>query len=469
MSSEVAIRASNIGKIYRIYDRPEHRLIQMATLGRVRRFREFAALQDISFEVHRGETVGIVGRNGCGKSTLLQIVCGTLQPTNGSAEVHGRLAALLELGAGFNGEFSGRENAYLNGALLGFSRQEMEERFDSIASFAGIGDFIEQPVKTYSSGMFVRLAFAVAISVDPDILVIDEALAVGDEAFQRKCFARIEEIKKRGATILFVSHDAQSVLQLCDRALLIDQGEKLLDGPPAAVVAQYQRLVNLDPTLARQVREEIRALTFEARTPLDVNVAPAEVDQIPAPARTAAPPSEAWFDPALVSQSGTDYEPRGAVIRDLRLLTLQGSSVNVIESRHRYRFVYETDFLTDCADVAVGMMIKNVSGIHLGGATTFFQSERRISNVTAGSTMRVEFEFDCALYAGTYFANAGVLGLQDGEHHYLHRRLDAFAFRVAKADPTITGIVDIQPVIRTLVTAAARPASEEETQETASA
>jgi lipopolysaccharide transport system ATP-binding protein len=235
---ETAIRINGVSKHYLMFERPEDRLKQMIVprlqrlAGRPPRqyFRDFAALNGISFEVKRGETVGIIGRNGCGKSTLLQVICGTLPPTSGRVEVNGRIAALLELGSGFNPEFTGRENVYLNAAILGLSRRETEARFDAIARFADIGMFIDHPVKTYSSGMYMRLAFAVAINVDPDILVVDEALAVGDEAFSRKCYARIEEIKEKGATILFVSHSAQTVIQLCDRALLLDRGEKILEG-----------------------------------------------------------------------------------------------------------------------------------------------------------------------------------------------------------------------------------------------
>ena len=210
MSSEIAIKVENLSKCYQIYAQPRDRLKQFV-LPRLQRiagkspkqyFREFWALKDVSFEVKKGETVGIIGRNGSGKSTLLQMICGTLNPTGGTIQTNGRTAALLELGSGFNPEFTGRENVYLNGAVLGLTNDEIDNRFDDIASFADIGDFIEQPVKTYSSGMVVRLAFAVAVNVDPQILVVDEALSVGDELFQRKCYSRIETIKDKGATII---------------------------------------------------------------------------------------------------------------------------------------------------------------------------------------------------------------------------------------------------------------------------
>ena len=221
MSSEIAISVADVSKRYQIYDAPSDRLKQMLTRARKQYFREFSALKNISFEVRKGETVGIIGRNGSGKSTLLQIICGTLNPTGGTLHTRGRIAALLELGAGFNPDFTGRENVYMNAAILGLSKLEIEQRFDDIAAFADIGEFIEQPVKSYSSGMSVRLAFAVAINVDAQILIIDEALSVGDELFQRKCFSRIEAIRAQGATILFVSHSGGTIIELCDRAILL--------------------------------------------------------------------------------------------------------------------------------------------------------------------------------------------------------------------------------------------------------
>ena len=224
MSEDSVIRIQNLTKAYRLYDSHADRVKETFHPFRKKYYRTFNALTDVSFEVTRGETLGIIGRNGSGKSTLLQIICGTLQPTSGSIEVIGRVSALLELGAGFNPEFTGRQNLYINGAILGLKHEEIELRFDDIAAFAGIGDFIDQPVKTYSSGMYVRLAFAIAISVDPDILVVDEALAVGDIYYQHKCMHRMKELMQKGTTIVFVSHDMGSIKSLCKRAILLDNG-----------------------------------------------------------------------------------------------------------------------------------------------------------------------------------------------------------------------------------------------------
>ena len=246
-SNDIAIRVTNVSKCYQIYESPRNRLKQfvfprlksLAGQAPKQYFREFWALQDVSFEVKKGQTVGIIGRNGSGKSTLLQIICGTLNPTHGNVEIRGRVAALLELGAGFNPEFTGRENVYLNAAVLGLGNEEIDTRFDEIAAFADIGDFIERPVKTYSSGMMVRLAFAVAIHVDPEILVVDEALSVGDAYFQAKCAQRIRSIISKGVTVLFVSHDTASVKSLCSRAILLDSGRSLFFGEVNSAVEKY--------------------------------------------------------------------------------------------------------------------------------------------------------------------------------------------------------------------------------------
>ena len=248
MSSDVAIRIENLCKTYRVYNRPIDRVLESVLFrSGIRkagtRFREIEALKPIDLEVRRGETVGIIGRNGSGKSTLLQIISGTLYPTTGKVEVNGRLSALLELGAGFNPNFSGRENAYLNGSIVGFSRSEMASRFDDILEFSGIGDFIDQPVKTYSSGMYIRLAFAVAIHLDPDILVVDEALSVGDVRFQNKCFRKLRELKERGTTTLFVTHSSDLIVRHCDRAVLLEKGQMHSSGDPGNVVNEYLNLL----------------------------------------------------------------------------------------------------------------------------------------------------------------------------------------------------------------------------------
>lgn len=260
-SDKVAITVRNLTKKYRIFGHPGDRIKQALTFGSMHFHREFSALEDVSFEIRKGETVGIVGRNGSGKSTLLQLVCGILKPTSGSVQTNGRISALLELGAGFNPEFTGRENVYFQGALTGFTKAQMDERFDDIATLADIGDFIDQPVRIYSSGMFVRLAFAVAISVDPDILVVDEALAVGDARFQAKCFSRIQELCDRGGSILFVTHATDQIIRFCDRAMLIDQGRLVQTGLPKDVINHHLATLFLPGEKAVSTQNEVSSFT----------------------------------------------------------------------------------------------------------------------------------------------------------------------------------------------------------------
>ena len=295
--------------MYRLYNKPSDRLKDSLGFGKKKRYREHYALRDVSFDVREGECVGIIGTNGSGKSTILKIITGVLAPTAGEVSVHGRISALLELGAGFNPEYSGLENVYLNGTMLGFSQNEINERLDEILSFADIGDFIHQPVKTYSSGMFVRLAFAVAINIDPEILVVDEALSVGDVFFQAKCYHKFEEFKKQGKTILFVSHDLGSVSKYCDRVILLNQGEKLDEGSPKAMVDMYkQLLVHQDPV--KQAEDE----------------------------HTAPVNSETnWRSGFQVNPNTLEYGDKQAEICDFVVLDSKGRQSNTIEKGSRFK------------------------------------------------------------------------------------------------------------------------------------
>lgn len=261
MSSDRTISVHNLGKCYQMYENPRDRLLQMLFRGRRQYYREFWALQEVSFKLGRGEVLGIVGRNGAGKSTLLQLVCGTLSPTVGSVEVRGRVAALLELGAGFNPEFSGRENVYLSATVMGLSKDEIDQRYDEIVAFSGIGDFIDQPVKTYSSGMYVRLAFSVATSVEPDILIIDEALSVGDGAFARQSFDRIMNLKERGATILFCSHSMYHIEAICNRALWLDAGQVVMMDAPSKVATAFSNAVMMGDAQGQVEQATVSAAT----------------------------------------------------------------------------------------------------------------------------------------------------------------------------------------------------------------
>lgn len=449
----IAIRVQNLSKCYQIYDTPRDRLKQfvlprlrgMAGKAQKQYFREFWALKNVSFEIKKGETVGIIGRNGSGKSTLLQIICGTLTPTGGSVQTNGRIAALLELGSGFNPEFTGRENVYMNAAVLGLSKEEVNERFDDIAAFADIGQFIERPVKTYSSGMVVRLAFAVAINVNPEILVVDEALSVGDELFQRKCFSRIEAIKNNGATILFVSHSASAVVELCDRAILMDDGEKLVVGTPKKTVGWYQKLIYAPNDKRLFIREQIHSVQIENQTAVAMTDNADNQTQGAAVVPDENEGMQESYDPHLKPQSSIAYESHGAHIESPQVLTLSGKRVNILRHGQTYRYTYTVRFDRTANNVRFGMLIKTVSGLELGGAISAANLANSIQVVPNGSLIHVEFNFKCLLNAGVYFLNAGVVGLQNGYEIHLHRVLDIKMFRVLPDTSAISvGYVDFE-------------------------
>lgn len=438
-NSDIAIAVRNLGKCYRIYDRPQDRLKQ-GLFRRRQYFREFWALKDVSFEVRKGETVGVIGRNGSGKSTLLQLIARILTPTTGDVTVNGRVAALLELGSGFNPEFSGRENIYMNGAILGLSREEIEGHFPAIAAFADIGEFIDQPVKTYSSGMVVRLAFAVQAMVAKDILIVDEALAVGDEAFQRKCFAKLDQFKKQGGTILFVSHAGGVVVQLCDSALLLDRGELLLTGDSKRVVTLYQRLIYSPASSQERVREELRRLAGCSLENADAYEEEPAVRSIGASARKS---EGAVYDPDLVPKHVVRYESRGARIGDLRLTSLDGQPVNILVQGESYIWRYRVTFDQPVTNVRFGMMVKTLTGLELGGAVTHPYG-KAIGYIEPGTSIDVQFEFRAGLTPGTYFLNAGVVAVLEDEEVFLDRWVDVAMLKILpEPDSLVTGIVDL--------------------------
>ena len=435
MSSDApVVRVRGLSKCYQIYEKPAHRLRQFLlprlhrALGRRPRayFHDFWALRDVSFDVRRSETVGIVGRNGSGKSTLLQLICGTLSPTEGSVCTAGRVAALLELGSGFDPEFTGRENVFLNGALLGLTRDEIERRFDEIASFADIGEFIDQPVKVYSSGMYVRLAFAVQAMVDPDILVVDEALAVGDERFQRKCFARLEELKRNGTAILFVSHASSTVLELCDRALLLDQGTRLMFGSAKDVIRAYQSLIYSPTERQARLAREYRDADQEAGTPSTPEAAHPAFGP-------AAQADGADFDPSLIPDTTSVYPIQGARIESFIIRDPAGRAVNVLRTGREYRFEISGRFEADCRDVYFGMHIRTISGLEISGQRQPAPG-RFLARATAGQGFQATFGIRMLLTPGVYFAGGGVWS--GAQATCLHRIVDATMFRVVALEPS---------------------------------
>jgi lipopolysaccharide transport system ATP-binding protein len=453
------IEVHGLSKTYRIWKDDRARLrapaLRMASLllppGGLRKslrererscWRDFTALHEMTLSIPRGQCVGIVGRNGSGKSTLLQLVSGILQPTRGNVSVNGRVAALLELGSGFNPEFTGRENVFLNASLLGLTQQEVAARFDEIVAFADIGDFVEQPVKTYSSGMMLRLAFAVQILVDPDVLIVDEALSVGDEPFQRKCFARMEKLREAGVTVLFVSHDMTPILNLCDRAILLHKGRLMLDATPKDVASIYQRFNHAPSDRAESLLAELCA---DAKSG---NTVAAKVSQ--SVEAGTEPAHNEFFDPSLLPESTQIYDELGAKITNIRLLDEDGCRVNLLKRRGFYRYAYTVDFSRECKGVNFAMLIKTLMGQELGGARTL-PAYKPVEKIAAGSRYEVSFRFQCNLTQGCYCMNAGVEAFIGGKPTYATRVLDALMFKVRPEQdllPTVTVDFLVEPSFR---------------------
>jgi ABC-type polysaccharide/polyol phosphate transport system ATPase subunit len=375
----VALRVEGVSKRYRIYNHPVDRVKEYLTLGLWKNHREFWALSDIEFEVEAGTTTGIIGPNGCGKSTLLQIITGTLDATRGEVWHEGRIAALLELGAGFNMEFTGVENAYMNAALMGFSRAETAELLPEIERFAEIGSFIHQPVKTYSSGMYVRLAFAVAISVRPDILIVDEALAVGDAIFQHRCIRRIKEMQERGATILFVSHDTGAIRALCSRAILLSGGRVEFDGKPSDALNRYQKLImSREATYDAEGQTSLaEAASSEAERPLPVGA-----------------------EKGSLSYTYRHGEGSAEILR-VRLTDTMRRAVEMVETSEAVSLSVEVRFLAEVEYPVIGFLIRNRHGIHLYGTNTELQ-QVVFERVARGEVIEATFEFNCWLAPDTY-------------------------------------------------------------------
>jgi ABC-type polysaccharide/polyol phosphate transport system ATPase subunit len=372
-----ALRVRGVSKQYRTYARPGDRLKESLTRGRLRRHKEFWALHDISFELNQGEIVGIIGSNGCGKSTLLQIIAGTLEPTDGEVWHEGRISALLELGAGFDPEFTGIENVYMNASLLGFSRRATDALFPQIERFAEIGDFLYQPVKTYSSGMYVRLAFAIAASVEPDILIIDEALAVGDAVFQHRCLRRIKDLHERGTTVLFVSHDAAAVRALCSRAMLMNHGRIIADGAPADVLNHYQEIV-----MERERAYEAASESLSVDAPVEN--------------QTFAPLTYTY-------RHGSHH----AEIVVAELADAIGPRTEIVETGSPLTMKVAARFNLDIDDPIVGFLIRNRHGISAYGTNTQEQ-KLDLGSWRRGEIVEVSFTFNCWLGIDDYSISCAV-------------------------------------------------------------
>jgi hypothetical protein len=417
MDKNLAISVQGVSKIYKLYDKPIDRLKEAVSLTHKSYHRDFFALSDISFDVKKGETVGIIGTNGSGKSTILKIITGVLSPTTGTAEVSGNISALLELGAGFNSEYTGLENIYMNGTMMGFSRQEMERRMDDILRFADIGDFVNQPVKTYSSGMFVRLAFALAINVDPEILIVDEALSVGDVFFQAKCYRRMEEMMKNGTTILMVSHDMGSIIKYCDKVVLLNRGHFVAQGEAGKMVDLYKKI------LANQTDELAEALIEEKKEALGLPVEVTVSDKRMKDRMNLNPEVQEYGDGRASFEDFGTLDARGNVTN----LLLKGEMFTIRE-RVRFHAPIENPIFT--------YTLRDKKGTDITGTNTLFEGTE-IKPVKDGDVYTVSFRQKMNLQGGEYLLSMSCTGYENGEHVVYHRLYNVLSLTVISNKNTV--------------------------------
>ena len=419
MMEEIIINVEHLDKMYKLYNRQRDRVKDALGLGKKKPlYKEHYALKDVSMQVHKGETVGIIGTNGSGKSTILKIITGVLSPTSGNVEINGRISALLELGAGFNMEFTGIENVYLNGTMNGFSEEEIDERLEAILDFADIGEFVNQKVKTYSSGMFVRLAFALAINIDPEILVVDEALSVGDVFFQNKCYHKFEEFKKDGKTILFVSHDLSSISKYCDRVILLNQGEKMAEGKPKEIIDIYKKVLVNQTTSAMSGSEKVDK-DGKLIGSLNRNVK-----------------EGLWKSYMTLNPSNDTYGSGLAEIEDFCLIDNAGNIANTVIKGDFYSVRIKTRYHASVSEPIIAVSIKNRMGVEITGTNTMFE-KLSTGECADGDEIIATFTQRMMLQGGDYLISLGLVGYREGNFTVYHRLYDIFNVQVISSKDTV--------------------------------
>ena len=439
MCSDVAVKVSGVSKCYQSYAKPSHRLLQAFKGVNRKLYTEFWALRDADFEIHNGETFGIVGQNGSGKSTLLQIIAGTLRPTAGNVDVVGRIAAILELGAGFNPEFNGIENARLNAAIIGVTEKEFKKSLPQIIEFSGLGDFINKPVKTYSSGMYVRLAFSVSISLKPDVLIIDEALAVGDARFQRKCFRKLESLKAEGVTIIFVSHSMESVVNHCDRALFLDAGQVQMIGHPKKVVNTY-----LDALFKSDATEPVQAAASIATANQDDDNNGSSDYRL-----NHDPLIDGCKNRSTYNTQEYRWGDTRAKIIDYVFQNNDDEYRHQCEKADKLILCFAVYFEHAFEKVIYGMTIKTTDGKTVYGTNNRLKKQE-FSATKPGDIVEIKFEFIANLAAGDYFISLGIATDHDEKDHIpLDRRYDLVHFKVAD-DQQSFGVAELGATIEQL-------------------
>ncbi|MDO5775278.1 MAG: ABC transporter ATP-binding protein [Eubacteriales bacterium] len=454
-----AIEVRDVEKVYRLYDKNTDRLKESLGLTKKKLHKDFYALKGVSFDVEEGRSVGIIGTNGSGKSTMLKIITGVLTPTSGTVSVRGKVSALLELGAGFNMEYTGIENIYMNGTMMGFTKEEMDGKLDEILKFADIGDFVYQPVKSYSSGMFVRLAFALAINVEPEILIVDEALSVGDIFFQSKCYHHMDKLRKNGTTILMVTHDMSSVLKYCDKAILLNDGEKVSEGRPGEIIDLYKRILagqyNADEVLKSQ-QENASGLSNNAEIAgEDKQAEPSDDGKV-----TGVSENAAEHAAAAVQDNGTElmrssmninpnlneYGDKRAEIYDFGILDKDGRLTNLILKGEEFTIRERIRFNAAVEAPIFTYTFRDKKGNDLSGTNTLFENAE-VEAAKKGDTYEVEFKQRMDLQGGEYLLSMSCTGFEQGEHVVYHRLYDLLNLTVISNKNTV-GVYDMNSAVK---------------------
>ncbi|MCI8982691.1 MAG: ABC transporter ATP-binding protein [Hungatella sp.] len=429
---ENAIRVTNVTKVYKMYEKPIDRLKESLHPRHKEYHKKFYALNNISFNVGKGETVGIIGTNGSGKSTILKIITGVLSPTDGFVEVEGTISALLELGAGFNSDYTGIENIYMNGTMMGFSRKEMDGKLQDILDFADIGDFVYQPVKTYSSGMFVRLAFALAINVEPEILIVDEALSVGDVFFQSKCYRRMEEIREKGTTILMVTHDMGSIIKYCDRVVLLNKGNFVAQGEPGHMVDLYKKILANQMDSLEEELEEMNDFSGEQEQGHQKDKAHGHTEGL-------------MKERLTINANRTEYGDGRAEIYDLGLFDQRGNLTNLLLKGENFTIKEKIRFNARLESPIFTYTIKDKKGTDLSGTNTMYEGAD-IRPVGPGDEYEVSFTQKMTLQGGEYLLSMSCTGFEMGEHVVYHRLYDVANITVISNKNTV-GVYDMESAV----------------------
>ena len=427
MEDKIAIKVSHVDKVYQLYDKQSDRVKEALGLSRKNRHKDHYALSDVNLSIKQGECVGIIGTNGSGKSTILKIITGVLTPTKGTVEVNGRISALLELGAGFNPEYNGIENIYLNGTMIGFTVKEIDDKLQDILDFADIGEYVYQPVKTYSSGMFVRLAFALSINIDPEILIVDEALSVGDVFFQAKCYHKFEEFKQKGKTILFVSHDLSTISKYCDRAILLNKGKKLGEGSPKEMIDTYKQVL----VGQYQIPDEDGSSLLEDR---DIKE------------KAAGTMKKSTLPEGMVKDDTLEYGSKKAEITECYLTDEKGTRTSAVIKGSEYTIHMGVRFLEDVQSPIFAFTVKNSKGTEITGTNTMVE-KAFLESVSAGTEKVITFKQRATLQGGEYLISFGVTGFEGEDFTVYHRLYDAIDLTII-SDKNTVGFYDCESKVK---------------------